>query len=162
MRPGDNRACLLLFAVCTLGSVSSCARHSASPAVFCNPFEQLTSHAAKVPLIASTPSNGGAVLLGYVADSATRNALRGALVSLIRRPGNGVADTTATSTDSAGGFSMRLPARGHYYYSVRAINFARVRDSIDVTTDAETLRVVMRRGAPLCNVQMTGKRMRRM
>lgn len=154
MRHQDYRTYLLLVAACALGTACSCAKqYSASSAVSCNPFEQLTSIAATVPRIVSPASSGGAVLLGYVADSATRNGLSGAMVSFIRRAGNGVADTTATHSDSAGGFAIRIPVRGRYYYSVRAINFSRVRDSIDVTTDAETVRVVMRRGAPLCNVQ---------
>jgi hypothetical protein len=103
MRHQDNRTYLLLFAACALGTECSCAKqYSASSAVSCNPFEQLTSTAATVPRIVSPVSSGGAVLLGYGADSATRNGLSGALVSFIRRACNGVADTTATYSDSAG------------------------------------------------------------
>lgn len=92
MRHQDYRTYLLLVAACALGTACSCAKqYSASSAVSCNPFEQLTSIAATVPRIVSPASSGGAVLLGYVADSATRNGLSGAMVSFIRRAGNGVA-----------------------------------------------------------------------
>lgn len=101
--------------------------------------------------------SGGLVVVGYVADSATQNALRGAIIRL-RAIDPGVVDTTTAYSDSAGGFAIQIRTRGRYEYSVLAQNFALRRDSIDLRRGAETLRVVMRRGLPLCNVQQTSAR----
>ena len=97
---------------------------------------------------------GGVVVVGSVADSATQNALSGAVITL-RSINRSVADTITRYSDSVGGFAIQIRARGRYQYSVLAMNFALVRDSIDLRRDAETVRVVMRRGLPLCDVHAT-------
>jgi 3-hydroxy-3-methylglutaryl CoA synthase len=97
--------------------------------------------------------SGGTVVLGYVADSATQTALSGALI-VLRAVDRGAVDTTTAYSDSAGGFAIRIRTRGRYQYSVLAQNFALTRDSIDLRRDAETVRVAMRRGLPLCDVQV--------
>ena len=69
------------------------------------------------------PVGGGTVMVGYVADSATQNALSGAVITL-RAIDRGAVDTTTAYSDSAGGFAIQIRARGRYQYSVLAQNFA--------------------------------------
>ncbi len=155
MQHRDHARLLLLGVWVCVANWSCTRRYSPASGISCNPFQQVTSRAAKVPSVLFPFPSGGAVLLGYVADSVTGNGLRGAELSLIRRASDGSTDTTATYSDSAGGFEIHVPVRGRYYYSVRSLNFAMVRDSIEVTIAAETLRVMMRRGASLCDVRLT-------
>jgi len=95
---------------------------------------------------------GGTIVLGYVADSATHTALSGAVI-VLRAIDRGAVDTTTAYSDSAGGFATRIRSHGRYQYTVLAQNFGVARDSIDLRRDAETLRVAMRRGLPLCDVR---------
>jgi len=98
---------------------------------------------------------GGTIVLGYVADSATHTALSGAVI-VLRAIDRGAVDTTTAYSDSAGGFAIRIRSHGRYQYTVLAQNFGVARDSIDLRRDAETLRVAMHRGLPLCDVRFGG------
>ena len=99
--------------------------------------------------------SGGTVVLGTVADSATRTALSGALI-VLRAIDRGAGDTTKAYSDSTGGFAIRIRSHGRYQYTVLAQNFGLISDSIDLRRDAETLRVAMHRGLPLCDVRFGG------
>jgi hypothetical protein len=145
---------LFTFAVGVLiGQWSCVGQHSSLGSASCrNPFPQATNRTAALPSLSLPVVSGGTVVLGYIADSATHTALNGALI-VLRAIDGGAVDTTTAYSDSAGGFALRIRARGRYQYSVLAQNFGLIRDSIDLGRDAETLRVAMRRGLPLCDVR---------
>jgi hypothetical protein len=132
--------------------------HAAERDVSCT-FKQLMNTVPRIPSAAPGLSSDGTLLLGYVGDSATRKALSGALIRLVRYNGNVAIDTTVGYSDSAGGFAIQLPARGRYRYLVASVNFGSNRDSIDVLTRAETLRVLIR-GTPICDVRVTSNKSR--
>lgn len=159
MRPiVTRRIRCIAFAMCAVSQWSCASQQPGLGRVSCsNPFPQLTTRMAALPSISPPLGSDGVVIVGYVADSATRNALSGAIIRL-RGIDRAVVDTTTAYSDSAGGFAIRIGTRGRYQYSVLAVNFAVIRDSIDLRRDAETVRVVMRRGLPLCNVQLTRAR----
>jgi len=110
--------------------------------------------APRIPSTTPSLSSDGTLLLGYVGDSATRKALSGALIRLVRYNGSVAIDTSVAYSDSAGGFAIQLPARGRYRYLVASVNFGSSRDSIDVLTRAETLRVLIP-ATPICDVRVT-------
>lgn len=138
---------------------SSCSTHRAVERdMSCNrvPFKQVTNTAPRIPSATPSLSSDGALLVGYVADSATGNALSGAMMRFVRYRGNVAIDTPVLADlDSAGGFAIQLPAQGRYRYLIGSVDFETRRDSIDVVTRAETLRVSLRRGLPLCDVRLT-------
>jgi hypothetical protein len=102
------------------------------------------------------PANGGVLVIGSVADSATRHAVRDAVVWFYST-GTGPLDTTVAYTDSAGGFAVRLPRRDRYTYRAGSVNFSMRRGSIDVVRATETLRVVLHHDGWLCDVRLTAR-----
>lgn len=139
---------LIVWTFCVLGA---CARHHSVDDCE-NPFPQIMANDAALPRL--PPADGGVLVIGSVADSATHHALKGAAVLFYSNVG--ASDTTVARTDSAGAFAVRLPSRGRYRYSVLSVVFSMMRGSIDVANQAETLRVVMRHGPWICNVRATG------
>jgi len=135
----------------------SCATHHAAERTMpCNPFKQVTNTAPRIPSVTPSSSSDGALVVGYVADSTTGNALSGAMIRFVRYRGNVAIDTAiAADLDSAGGFAIQLPARGRYRYRVGSVNFGWRRDSIDIQARPETLRVSLGRGPPICDVRVT-------
>jgi hypothetical protein len=127
----------------------------------CNPFKFVTNTAPRIPSATPRSSTDGGLVVGYVADSTTGNALSGAMIRFVRYRGNVAIDTTIVAdVDSAGGFAIQLPARGRYRYRVGSVNFGWRRDSIDLQARPETLRVSLPRGLPICDVRVTSNERR--
>jgi hypothetical protein len=118
----------------------------------------VTNTAPRLPSATPSSSSDGVLLVGYVADSTTGNALSWAMIRFVRYRGNVAIDTTIVAgLDSAGGFAIQLPAQGRYRYRVGSANFESRLDSIDVRARAETLRVSLRRGLPMCDFRLTSE-----
>jgi hypothetical protein len=111
-------------------------------------YPQLANAAAKLPPLLQPQGGGNSVLVGYVADSTTGHALRGARV-LLRAATQRWHDTVYT--DTAAGFVFGSIKGGEYEYIAQAMNFQAAKGSIDISNKAETLRVRLRR-AGLCDI----------
>jgi len=134
--------------------LSACARHHSVSDCDNPPFPQIMGTNAVLPSTLP-PSDSGALVIGTVDDSATRNAVKDAIV-LFYSSGL-VRDTTAAYTDSTGAFAVRLRGRGPHAYSVGSVGFSRARGSIDISHAAETLRVTIHHGPWLCDVRVTSR-----
>lgn len=63
-------------------------------------------------------------------------------------------DSVVTSSDSSGGFQVAGLRPGHYRLSVGSVNFQWLRDSLELSSGVDTLRIALRRGLPLCDVRL--------
>jgi hypothetical protein len=144
--------------LCGLAALFGC-RTSVSPTPdqhACNPFANIAPEGTTAMLPHSTPPvlARTTTIIGYVADSASNRGVRGAFVLLIATETT-ARDSSWTVTDSTGGFQISGLRPGHYRLSVRSANFHMLRDSLELSEGVDdTLRILMSRGLPLCNVRL--------
>jgi hypothetical protein len=154
----DGSAAPRLLVLCCFVSVNAC--HSRGlPALDdtdCEPYAQVAPEGTtpRLPSAAPTVLTGSAAVVGYVADSATGRALRGAVVRLASG-GRTARDTVFTQSDSVGSFSISGLRPGAYTMSVLSVNFHPLRETLDVREGLDTLRVSLGRGPPICHVRLT-------
>jgi hypothetical protein len=145
---------IILPVLCGLLSLAGC-RTSAVPnpdEAGCRPFAQVSpvGTRAMVPLRGLVVPTGAAIV-GYVADSGSDRGVIGALVMLVRAEPD-IKDSVWAYSDSTGGFQLESLKPGRYQISVRSPNFHLMRNSIDLSTGVDTVRVAISRAVALCRV----------
>ena len=133
---------------CHRGAVETQARTDCP-----NPYRlSANAKAASLPGAPAPTASGLATIVGFVADSTSGTGLDGAVVRLTALA---TRDSAWARTDSAGRFAFTALRPGRYRAWAGTANFRVMRDTIDLQPGVDTLRVVLERGLPLCNVRMT-------